>query len=233
MSPRHRFSRGLVALAAAGGLIAGCAVQEMILIDPRLDLQTLVGRKVIIVPVQSQVAVPSDVPALATAALAEHLGKISGLEIVTASDAAGLPAGEPAPALVSKFADKQKADVIVTAAISEFWERQLRDFAQRHSVFALDSLAPSSTWAERPRAEVVMRVAVRFFNGTTGKMLWSREALGGESEEAPMAEAGNVSNRLHRLVSQQIGQQIIGDLYPFFSYQPIKPEAPKAPAAKR
>lgn len=219
-------TRRLLGVCLATMLMAGCYAKEMVLVDPRLDLETLVGRKVLIVPVQSQVAVPSDVPALATAALAEHLAKVSGLEVLTAtaSDAASVTEPEPKPAAVARLAEDQKVDVVVTASIAEFWERQLRDFAQRHSVFALDALAPNSTWRERPRAEVVMRVAVRFFAGASGKLLWSREALGGDSEEAPMAETGNVSTRLHKQVSQQIGSQIIGDLYPYFSYQDAKPK---------
>jgi hypothetical protein len=219
-------SRRLLGTCLAALLTAGCYAKEMILIDPRVDLETLVGRKVLIVPTFSQVVVPSDVPALATAALAEHLGKVSGLEVLTASasDTAGLVQAEPKPEAIAHLADDCKVDVVVTASIAEFWERQLRDFAQRHSLFALDALAPNSTWRDRPRAEVVMRVAVRFFAGASGKLLWAREALGGDSEEAPMAETGNVSTRLHKQVTQQIGSQIIGDLYPYFGYQEIKPK---------
>jgi hypothetical protein len=219
-------SRRLLGACLATMLAAGCYAKEMVLVDPRLDLETLVGRKVLIVPVHSQVPVPSDVPALATAALAEHLGKVSGLEVLTAnaSETASIAQAEPQPAAVAQLAEDCKVDVVVTASIAEFWERQLRDFAQRHSVFALDALAPNSTWRDRPRAEVVMRVAVRFFAGASGKLLWAREALGGDSEEAPMAETGDVSNRLHRQVSQQIGSQIIGDLYPYFTYQDVKPK---------
>jgi hypothetical protein len=221
-------SRRLLGACLAAVMAAGCYAKEMVLIDPRVDLQTLIGRKVLIVPVHHQIPVPSDVPALTTVALAEHLGKVSGLEVLTVpgSDAASVAQAEPKPAAIASLAEDHKVDVVVTATIAEFWERQLRDFAQRHSVFALDALAPNSTWRDRPRAEVVMRVTVRFFAGSTGKLLWSREALGGDSEEAPVTETGNVSARLHRNVSQQIGSQIIGDLYPYFSYQDVKPAKP-------
>jgi hypothetical protein len=221
-------TRRLLGSCLAVVLAAGCYAKEMVLVDPRLDLETLVGRKVLIVPVHSQVPVPSDIPAMATAALAEHLGQVSGLEVLTAtaSDAAAIVHPEPKAESVVALAADQHVDVVVTASIAEFWERQLRDFAQRHSVFALDALAPNSTWRDRPRAEVVMRVLVRFHAGASGKLLWSREALGGDSEEAPMAETGNVSLRLHRNVAQQIGSQIIGDLYPYFGYQDVKPPQP-------
>lgn len=213
----------LMALLVSAGVMSGCAAREMVLVDPRVDLQQEIGRRVLVMPVQSHVAVPSDVLAVATKALQQSLGETEGLSVVGIEQAGEVvpvgPDGVADPAAVRRAAEATAADVVVLAHVPEYWERQLREFAQRHSLFAGDALSTRSSWSDRPRAEVLLRVVVGFYEGSSGRLLWRREALSGESDEAPLAETAAVIRRLHHTVAKQIGDQVVSDLYPYFTYQ--------------
>lgn len=221
---RHwrRAALAMIAMMTVGGL-SGCAAREMVLVDPRMDLQQEIGRRVLVMPAQAQVAVPSEVLAVATKALQQRLGETEGLAVVGFERAGGEVSigsnGITDPETVRQLAEAAGADVVVLARVPEYWERQLREFAQRHSVFAGDALNRHSSWADRPRAEVMLRVVVSFYEGSTGRLLWQREALSGESAEAPLSETESIIRRLYHAVAKQIGDQVVSDLYPYFTYQ--------------